>query len=137
MKSRKAWTLERLRRVNNRDFRETFQRQQIIIGSRFYQSLGLPLRKIRDELYGKSADDLAALERQAVRPRGKAAALNLPLAPLVASESWSATPLAGNFLLISRDHQSLPRTIVDKINQLLLSVAPAAGRAAAAADNKL
>ena len=106
-----------------------------LIAIRFYQSLGLPLRKIRDELYGKSHEDLAALERQVAKQAGKATLLSLPLVPPVASESWTATPLAGNFLLISRDNQQLPRAIVDKINQLLLSVVPDVDDAAASRRN--
>lgn len=96
-----------------------------LIAIRFYQSLGLPLRKIRDELYGKSEEDLAALEQQAAQPGEKAAAFAIPCLPPAASESWTVTSLSGNFLLVSRDHQALPRTVLDQINQLLLSVAPA------------
>ncbi|HTV43259.1 MAG TPA: MerR family transcriptional regulator [Candidatus Sulfotelmatobacter sp.] len=119
------------------NYAKTFSKKHKLqlIAIRFYQSLGLPLRKIRDELYGKSEQDLAALERQIVKQGGKAAALAMPLVPPVASESWSAIPLAGNYLLISRDNQKLPRTIVDKINQLLLSVAPATDDAAASGRN--
>jgi len=102
-----------------------------LIAIRFYQSLGLPLRKIRDELYGKSLEDLAALERQAAEQGGKAAAFAGPFLPPLAGESWSVTPLAGNFLLVSREHRALPRTVVDKINQLLLSAVPDADGAAA------
>src|SRR5512136_2969870 len=35
-----------------------------LIAIRVYQAQGLPLRKIRDELYGKSLEDLIALGRQ-------------------------------------------------------------------------
>src|SRR5271155_4824474 len=38
-----------------------------LIAIRLFQSLGLPLRKIRDELYGKSLEDLIQLEKQAGR----------------------------------------------------------------------
>lgn len=119
------------------NYAKTFSKKHKLqlIAIRFYQSLGLPLRKIRDELYGKGEEDLSALERQIAREKGKAAALALPLVPPVASESWSATPLAGNYLLISRDNQQLPRAIVDKINQLLLSVAPAMEDASASRRN--
>lgn len=105
-----------------------------LIAIRFYQSLGLPLRKIRDELYGKSHEDLEALERQATG-QGKAGPFTVPMVPPVASEAWSAIPLAGNFLLISRDNQRLPRAVVDKINKLLMSVAPATDDAAASRRN--
>lgn len=106
-----------------------------LIAIRFYQSLGLPLRKIRDELYGKSHEDLAALEQEVAKQGGKAASLTLTLVPPVASESWSAVPLTGNYLLISRENHHLPRAIIEKINQLLLSVTPAADDAAASRKN--
>jgi DNA-binding transcriptional MerR regulator len=107
-----------------------------LIAIRFYQSMGLPLRKIRDELYGKSLEDLIALERQAVRQGDKSASLALPSFPPTAHESWSVTPLAQNFLLVSRDNRPLPRTIIDQINQLLLlSTIPAVEAAAASCRN--
>ena len=92
-----------------------------LIAIRYYQSLGLPLRKIRDELYGKSLEDLEALERQATKPGKKSNALAGLFLPPVASESWAVTPLAGDFLLVSRNNQQLPRKIIEKINELLSS----------------
>ncbi len=93
-----------------------------LIAIRLYQAQGFPLRKIRDELYGKSMEDLVALEKQ-VRKAGKqvlsgSAPLQLPLA----SESWSVVPLTQDFLLVSRRHTQLPRSVIDQINQLLRSV---------------
>jgi hypothetical protein len=40
------------------------------------------------------------------------------------SESWSVVPLIADFLLVSRNHRQLPRGVVEKINQLLLSAVP-------------
>jgi len=94
-----------------------------LIAIRLYQSQGLPLRKIRDELYGKSLEDLIAIEKQATKLSNKSALLTMPFLPSTANESWSVSPLAGDFLLISRNHQQLPRAVIDKINQLLLSTA--------------
>jgi DNA-binding transcriptional MerR regulator len=95
-----------------------------LIAIRLYQAQGLPLRKIRDELYGKRLDDLVSLEKK-VGKRGKprislAVALQMP----VANESWSVVALDEEFLLVSRQNQQLPRTIIEKINQLLRSVRP-------------
>ena len=95
-----------------------------LIAIRVYQAQGLPLRKIRDELYGKSLEDLIALERQ-ISKRGKqaisvSALLQMPLA----SESWSVVPLTSDFLLVSRLNKPVPRGIVEKINQLLRSLCP-------------
>jgi len=89
-----------------------------LIAIRVYQAQGLPLRKIRDELYGKSLEDLEALEKQ-VRKRGKQAGIAVLLTPPLAAESWTVVPLSDDFLLISRRHKELPRSIIEKINELL------------------
>ena len=101
-----------------------------LIAIRIYQSLGLPLRKIRDELYGKSLEDLRDLEQQATKVK-MPADLATGLLPPVAQETWSVTPLAAEFLLVSRRQKTLPRPILEKINQLLLSIAPGADGTAA------
>jgi DNA-binding transcriptional MerR regulator len=95
-----------------------------LIAIRIYQSQGLPLRRIRDELYGQSLEDLRALEKQAAMHIGKPEVSVMPFSQPTKTESWAVVPLAADFLLVSRNHQSLPRVIVDKINQLLLSVIP-------------
>ncbi len=106
-----------------------------LLAIRLYQAHGLPLRKIRDELYGQSLDDLVALEKQVVK-RGKRA---LPIAVTfqtpVASESWSVVPLENEFLLLSRQNKQVPRAILEKINQLLRSVGPENENASAANGN--
>jgi DNA-binding transcriptional MerR regulator len=92
-----------------------------LIALRLYQAQGLPLRKIRDELYGKSLEDLAALEKKASR-RGKEAVV-VPLQLPVAAESWTVMPLGNDFMLVSRLNKALPRSIIEKINELLQNVA--------------
>jgi DNA-binding transcriptional MerR regulator len=90
-----------------------------LIAIRVYQAQGLPLRKIRDELYGKSLDDLVALERRVTK--GKAIALAPALQLPNTSESWSVVPLSEEFLLISRRNRPLARSVIEKINQILRS----------------
>src|SRR6266550_3451684 len=95
-----------------------------LIAIRLYQAQGLPLRKIRDELYGKSLADLIALERQVSKRGKKALSIAMPFAPPSASESWSVVPLTDEFLLVSRQNRHLPRSVIEKINQLLRTVRP-------------
>ncbi len=95
-----------------------------LIAIRLYQAQGLPLRKIRDELYGKSLEDLVALEKQVRKGHKPALALPVPLDPPLLKESWSVVPLGGEFLLVSRENKQLPRSIIEQINQLLRSVRP-------------
>jgi DNA-binding transcriptional MerR regulator len=106
----------------NKTFTDKHRLQLIAI--RVYQAQGLPLRKIRDELYGKSLEDLVALEKQ-ISKRGKhAISLAAPLQMPLATESWSVVPLTGDFLLVSRQNKQLPRSIIERISQLLRSVRP-------------
>ena len=93
-----------------------------LIAIRLYQAQGLPLRKIRDELYGKSLEDLAAIEKQVVKRGANALPIAIAVAPVAASESWSVVPLTDEFLLVSRQNRALPRSVIEKINQLLRSV---------------
>lgn len=93
-----------------------------LIAIRVYQAQGLPLRKIRDELYGKSLEDLVALEKQ-ISKRGRLA-ISTPLQMPLATESWSVVPLTEEFLLVSRQNKPVPRSILEKISQLLRSVRP-------------
>jgi DNA-binding transcriptional MerR regulator len=105
-----------------------------LIAIRLFQAQGLPLRKIRDELYGKSLEDLVALAKQGSKRGAKALALNVPFLPLATSESWSVVPLVGEFLLVSRQNQQLPRGVIEKINQILRSACPQ--KEAASESNK-
>jgi len=93
-----------------------------LIAIRLYQAQGLPLRKIRDELYGKSLEDLAALEKQAGKRGKKGLALAVPFLPSAANECWSVVQLADEFLLVSRQNRQLPRSVIEKINHVLASV---------------
>jgi DNA-binding transcriptional MerR regulator len=94
-----------------------------LIAIRIYQAQCLPLRKIRDELYGKSIEDLVRLEKQVAKQAGKGFSIAVPFAPPTATESWAVVPLADEFLLISRKNRQLPRNVVEKINELLRAAA--------------
>ncbi len=93
-----------------------------LIAIRLFQAEGLPLRKIRDELYGKSLEDLAAIERLAGKINRNRPAPRLSLQPPVGGESWAVVPLAEDFLLVSRRQKQLPRAVIEKINEALRSV---------------
>jgi DNA-binding transcriptional MerR regulator len=96
-----------------------------LIAIRVFQAQGLPLRKIRDELYGKSLEDLSQFEQQA-RARKKMAAGPQTFAPMMQSENWAVVSLDNGFLLVSRESRALPAAAVTKINELLASIkAPA------------
>ena len=90
-----------------------------LIAIRVYQAQGIPLRKIREELYGKSLGDLAAFEKLAARKGTKALAQAIPLAPLTSAENWAVVPLDQGFLLVNREKRHVPQAVIQKINQLL------------------
>jgi len=93
-----------------------------LIALRLLQAQGLPLRKIRDELYGKSLEDLEALAKQVGKRRKGGFSISGPFSPAEAGESWAVVPLADEFLLVSRQNRQLPRGIIEQINELLKSV---------------
>ena len=93
-----------------------------LIAIRMYLAQGLPLRKIRDELYGKSIEDLVELEKQVGAQGTKALSISAPFLPAAVGETWSVVPLADEFLLVSRQNRHLPRAILDQINELIRSV---------------
>ena len=92
-----------------------------LIAIRLYQAQGLPLRKIRDELYGKSLEDLGALEKQVGKRGKKMFSMPSVFTPLPAGETWGVTPLSEEFLLVSRGNRQLPRGVIEKIKEVLLS----------------
>ena len=92
-----------------------------LIAIRIYQAQGLPLRKIRDELYGKSPEELVALEKQVSRRGKKALSITSPFLPPTTSESWSVVPLVDEFLLVSRRGRPVPRSVIETINRALRS----------------
>jgi DNA-binding transcriptional MerR regulator len=103
----------------NKTFTDKHRLQLIAI--RLYQAQGLPLRKIRDELYGKSLEDLEGLEKQVGKLGKHALPIMVPLQLPSAGESWSVVPLTDEFLLVSRHNKPLPRGILEKIGRLLRS----------------
>src|SRR5260221_2483157 len=90
-----------------------------LIAIRVYQAHGLPLRKIRDELYGKSLGHLVEFEKRTHHSNKQASTVEVSFLLPVASESWSVVPLSDEFLLVSRRNQPLPRAIIEEINRLL------------------
>src|SRR5271155_5605611 len=64
-----------------------------LIAIRIYQAQGIPLRKIRDELYGKSLADLEQLVEHVEREGKNKLHLNLPFVSPSGVENWTMTPL--------------------------------------------
>jgi DNA-binding transcriptional MerR regulator len=98
-----------------------------LIAIRLYQATGLPLRRIREELYGRSEPELRRLIQTPPRPRP---APPVPLAPVAATERWALTPLTDDFLLVSRRGRTPPPELLAQLRSLL-----SASRSAWGAEN--
>ena len=83
---------------------------------RVYQAQGLPLRKIRDQLYGQSEKKLRQFpdqfERNGLKP-------NSQFTPPNAAEAWQVAPLSGDYLLVARGGRLPPAAVIDRIKELL------------------
>lgn len=96
-----------------------------LIAIRIYQTQGIPLRKIRDELYGRSTEDLDTFVKQFARKGKGVVPLTVPFTPPTMTENWAIAPLSQEFMLISREGRQLPAMVIEKINRLIQSVYPA------------
>jgi len=72
-----------------------------IIALRLLQAQGLPLRRIRELLYGRSLEELREVRRRGLAEASRATASVRVMMP-VADELWRAIPLDEDFLLVSR-----------------------------------
>jgi DNA-binding transcriptional MerR regulator len=90
-----------------------------LIAVRLLQAQGLPLRRIRELLYGRSMNDLREIER-----RGLAAlSATRQAAPAFFSrgelESWTLMPLDEEFLIVSRRGRPLTHRLLEQFRHLL------------------
>ena len=87
-----------------------------LLAIRLYQALGLPLRRIREELYGRNEADLRDLVRRGRPP-------SLPEAPVFlpepVQESWGVMALSEDFMLVSRRGCFLPPGVLDRLREVL------------------
>ena len=95
-----------------------------LIAIRIYQARGIPLRKIREELYGKSQEDLNLFVKRIENEADSTIDLGIPFSPPSVVENWAMVPLNLEFMIISRNGRELPRAIVEKINKLIESAYP-------------
>jgi DNA-binding transcriptional MerR regulator len=72
-----------------------------LMAARLLQAQGLPLRRIRELLYGRSVDELREVRDRGLAEAGRAAAARQISLP-VAHELWRMMPLDDDFLLVSR-----------------------------------
>jgi DNA-binding transcriptional MerR regulator len=90
---------------------------------RLLQAQGLPLRRIRELVYGRSLPELREIRRRGLLEAGRASAAVRVSMP-VSDELWRAIPLDEDFLLMSRRGTALTPSQREAVLQALQKVAP-------------
>jgi DNA-binding transcriptional MerR regulator len=96
-----------------------------LVAVRLLQAQGLPLRRIRDLLFGRSLQDLQRIERQGLAELKTTAA---PRFQATAGECWGVTPLDDEFILISRRGRSLSPELRSSLLDVLCQSTATTGR---------
>lgn len=97
-----------------RTFTELHRLQLISI--RIYQAQGLPLRRIHEQLYGKSEAELREFVRKAGR---QLVQLATPFEAVAPAERWGVVPLTDDLLLVSRQGRPLPTHLIRRLQATL------------------
>jgi DNA-binding transcriptional MerR regulator len=90
-----------------------------IIAIRLLQAQGLPLRRIRELLYGRSFADLREIERRGL---DTIESVSLPAMKLAEPEQWVVMPLNEEYLLVCRRGHPLPLEVLRKMVDLIQTV---------------
>jgi DNA-binding transcriptional MerR regulator len=90
---------------------------------RLLQAQGVPLRRIRELLYGRSLVELREIRRRGLAENQRVAAAFRVTLP-VQDELWRMIPLDEDFLLVSRSGASLTPAQRDAVLQALRTSAP-------------
>jgi DNA-binding transcriptional MerR regulator len=88
---------------------------------RLLQAQGLPLRRIRELIYGRSLQELREIRRRGLVEAGRASAAARVTLP-ASDELWRAIPLDEDFLLMSRRGTPLTPLQREAVLQALRSV---------------
>jgi DNA-binding transcriptional MerR regulator len=97
-----------------RSFTEKHRLQLIAI--RIHQAQGLPLRRIHEQLYGKSEAELRQFVLKAGRQLEQA---DTPFEAMATSERWAVFPLTNDLLIVSRQGRSLPAHLIRRLQGAL------------------
>lgn len=87
-----------------------------LLALRVYQAQGFPLRRIHEQLYGKSEAELRDFVRKAGRQLEN---LATPFEPVAPTERWGVVPLTDDLLIVSRQGRSLPAHLIRRLQAAL------------------
>jgi DNA-binding transcriptional MerR regulator len=96
-----------------------------LVAIRLLQAQGLPLRRIRELLYGMEEARLQELERRGLSEH-RQSSVRFNHGSFADTETWQVSSLAGGFLLVSRNGRRLPTTLLQRINEILTDSNPPA-----------
>lgn len=105
-----------------RSFTEKHRLQLLAI--RLYQSQGYPLRRIHEQLYGKSE---AELHEFVNKTGSRLMESPMPFEPAAPVERWGVVSLTDDLLLVSRQGRSLPASVVRLLQAALTEAGWVAG----------
>jgi DNA-binding transcriptional MerR regulator len=106
-------TLGLLDATPGRQLREFSEKHRLQLQAiRIYQAQGIPLRRIHEELYGKSEAELLEFSRRAERQLQPAEPTLEGPAP---TEQWSVAALTDDLMLVSRQGRPLPAALIRKL----------------------
>jgi DNA-binding transcriptional MerR regulator len=97
-----------------RSFTEKHRLQLLAI--RIFQSQGFPLRRIHEQLYGKSEAELREFVKKAGRQLEE---VPQPFEAVAPSEHWGVVPLTDDLLIVSRQGRSLPTHLIRRLQAAL------------------
>lgn len=100
-----------------RGYGEKHFRQLVAI--RLLQARGLPLRRIRELLHGRSLEELKEIESRALEEQTALTPVPAVLPPIATGSSWSVRPIGDDFLLLSLHQCQIPDSVIQKIQTLL------------------
>lgn len=87
-----------------------------IVAIRIYQAQGLPLRRIHEQLYGKSEAELLEFVSKAGKQLEE---IDTPFEAVATSERWGVVPLSDDLLIVSRRGRSLPTHLIRRLQATL------------------
>jgi DNA-binding transcriptional MerR regulator len=97
-----------------RSFTEKHRLQLLAI--RIYQSQGIPLRRIHEQLYGKSE---AQLREFVAKAGDQLSEMPAPFEAAAPVERWGVVSLTDDLLLVSRQGRSLPASVIRRLQAAL------------------
>ncbi len=101
--------------VDGRGYGEIHRLQLVAI--RLLQAQGLPLRRIRELLHGRTLEALRDIESHGVAELAAArqAAPGMLPTPAAGAESWTVASLDDDFLLVSRRGRPIPPELLERL----------------------